>query len=84
MSEVSRTTFQIVVEGIELPAETVDRIDRVLQQAALVEVATIDLRGNELAFRPIMRQLLDADGDDGDGGGGGRGGGAHVIVAEPR
>ena len=72
----SRNTFTIVVEGMTLPEETVAKINDALQRAALSEIASVDLRGAELSFRPIMAQLL----SDGGGGGGGGGGGAHIQI----
>jgi hypothetical protein len=61
--------FSIDVDGIALPDETVATIDDALQKAAVMAIASIDLRGQELTFSPVMRGMMWPGGDD-DGGDG--------------
>jgi hypothetical protein len=86
MDDVSgrQSKFSIVVEGMKLPEDIVARINDALQRAALTEIAALDLRGNELLFRPIMAEmLLEGEGGALIGGGGGGGGGAHIQIRPP-
>ena len=85
MPNREKTEFKVTVQGMELPDEIVERINSAIQKAALGELASLDLRENELHFRPIMSDLI-ADGGGGGGGGGGAGaggsggGGAQLII----
>jgi len=79
-SRKDQKVFTISIEGIDLPDDVVVRMNETLRRAALTEIAKVDLRGNDLTFRPIMAQML----ADGNGGGGTGGGGAHLVIAERR
>jgi len=68
MNTKSHHEFKVVIDGIDLPKDTVRRINEVLQRAVLAEVASIDLRGNELVFRPIMSKMVE-EGNGGSTGG---------------
>lgn len=72
--------FTVTVEGMELPEDVKQGMNEAIRRAALIEIAKVDLRGNDIVFRPVMAQML----ADENGGGGGSGGGAHVMIAKPR
>lgn len=80
MKEKDRTEFRVVVTGSSLPEDVVERLNRALQSATLVELAALDLQERELVFRPLLADML-ASGDPGGGGGGGGGGGAQIAIA---
>ena len=79
MDSNTKHTFTVAIDGIALPEETVARINDALQRAALTEIASVDLRGNDLVFRPIMAQLVS---DRAAIGGGGTTGGAQLQIME--
>ena len=74
-----RSEFKVVIEGIEMPTEVLTRINGALQKAALTEIALIDLKGDDLVFRPIMTRMASAA-----GGNGGGTGGVHIIIDKLR
>jgi hypothetical protein len=82
MQDRTQSTFTVVVDGIALPEETVARINDALQRAALTEIASIDLRGNELIFRPIMAGMADRSAERMIGGG--STGGARIEISALR
>jgi len=81
MESNANSTFEITIDGIALPEETVARINGALQRAVLAELASIDLRGNDLVFRPIMGQMVT---ERESLGGGGTTGGIQIRVVEPQ
>jgi hypothetical protein len=56
-----RHTFKVVIDDFALPKELVERINKALQKAVLAEMASTDLRGNDVVFTPIMGQMLSED-----------------------
>lgn len=59
--------FKVIIDSMQLPEETVARLNEALQKATLVELASADLRGNQLVCTPIMEKMI---GDAGGGTGG--------------
>jgi len=73
--------FKVVIDGLALDAETFARIDQAIRKAVLIEMASIDVRGGELAFSPVMAQMML---DAGNNGNGGTTGGVQVKVHTTR
>ena len=82
MASTTKSTFIVEVDGIALPPETVARINSALQKAALTEIASIDLRGNDLVFRPIMAGMVANRTEASIGGG--TTGGVQIQIAPAR
>jgi hypothetical protein len=75
--------FSIVIDGLALPPDTATKINTALQKAILVELASVDLGGNELAFSPVMARMMAEDSRGGSKvaeGNGGSTGGAQIRV----
>ena len=53
--------FSIVIDGLALPPDTATKINKALQKVILVELASVDLGGNEIAFSPIMARMMAED-----------------------
>jgi hypothetical protein len=81
MQDKNQSAFTVVVDGMALPEEAVARINDALQRAALTEIASLDLRGNELIFQPIMAGMAADRGEEGMAGGGPIGGARIQISA---
>jgi hypothetical protein len=56
--------FTVDVDGIALADESATAIDEALTKAAIMAIATLDLRGRELTFSPIMQGMIRPNGDD--------------------
>lgn len=44
--ERPRHEFTAIIEGIELPPETVERLNQAVQKAVLTEIANVDMKGS--------------------------------------
>jgi hypothetical protein len=63
-SKQNHYRFSVDVDGIALADESVTAIDEALKKAAIMAIATLDLRGRELTFSPIMQGMIRPNGDD--------------------
>jgi hypothetical protein len=63
-SKQNHYRFSVDVDGIALADEGVAAIDEALRKAAVMAMATLDLRGRELTFSPIMQGMIRPNGDD--------------------
>jgi hypothetical protein len=79
----SRYEFKVLIEGIDLDPDSVARINGALQRAMLNEVASLDLGSKELAYRPLMSELISRDAAAKEGNGGSTGGVA-IRAVNPR
>jgi hypothetical protein len=73
--------FKVVIEGVELSKETLVRIDESVRKAVLIEMASVDLRGNDLVFSPIMAGMV-SEAEMRAGGNGGSTGGIEIRLAQ--
>jgi hypothetical protein len=46
MPEPVRHEFRVIIEGVDLPPDVVDRLNRAIQRAAALEFAGLDMRGD--------------------------------------
>jgi hypothetical protein len=82
MAAAPKYEFKVSIEGIDLDAELLSRINGALQRALLTEVASIEMRAEELAYRPIMSELIAGDAAIKAAGNGGSTGGAAIRVVK--
>ncbi|HAF11416.1 MAG TPA: hypothetical protein VIN63_06060 [Candidatus Limnocylindria bacterium] len=45
-NQARRQEFRVVVDGVELPRDAVERLTRAIQKAAATELVALDLKGN--------------------------------------
>jgi hypothetical protein len=76
----SRYEFKVLIEGIYLNPDSVARINGALQRAMLNEIASLDLGSKELAYKPLMSELIARDAAAKEGNGGSTGGVAIRVV----
>jgi len=76
----SKYEFKVFIEGVDLHPESLSRINSALQKALLNELASIDIGANELAYRPIMSELIAREAPVKAGNGGSTGGAAIRAV----
>jgi hypothetical protein len=55
MSKEPGHEFRVVLEGIELPPEAVERLNRAIQKAAVMELVHLDLSGEFSIDLPTIR-----------------------------
>jgi hypothetical protein len=70
----SKYEFRVSIDGIDIDEATLSRINSALQKALLNEITSINLGTRELAYRPIMSQLISRDASAKMGNGGSTGG----------
>ena len=58
---MAKYDFTVTIDGVDLPAETLGRINSALQKALLSELAAADTGVGEIAYRPIMSELIRRD-----------------------
>ena len=58
---MAKYDFTVTIDGVDLPAETLARINSALQKALLNELASADTGVEEIAYRPIMSELIRRD-----------------------
>ena len=80
MAASSKYEFKVSIEGIDLDAEVLSRINGALQRALLNEMASIEMTAGELVYRPIMSELIAGDAAIKAGDGGSTGGAAIRAV----
>ena len=69
-----RYEFKVLIEGVDLDSESLSRINSALQKALLNELSSIDVGASELAYRPIMSELVAREAAVKAGNGGSTGG----------
>lgn len=67
-----RQEFRVVIDGADLPRDAVDRINRAVQNAAAIEIAKLDLKGDwhlhippwnwGIWYRPLSPEQLELAG----------------------
>jgi hypothetical protein len=57
----TRHEFKVVIEGFELPGELIARINKAVQKQILAELASADLRGQDVIFTPVMERMVSED-----------------------
>ena len=76
----TRYEFKVLIEDIDLDSGSLSRINSALQRALLNEIASIDVGVSELAYRPIMSELIGQEAAVKSGNGGSTGGVAIRMV----
>lgn len=55
MSKEAGHEFRVVLEGVDLPPEAVERINRAIQKATVMELVHLDLAGDFSLNLPTIR-----------------------------
>jgi hypothetical protein len=80
MAAPPKYEFKVLIEGVDLDSKLLSRINSALQKALLNELASIDMGAGELAYRPIMSELIGGEAAVKAGDGGSTGGAAIRAV----
>jgi hypothetical protein len=76
-----RHEFKVVIEGLELPAELVARINKAVQKAVLDEMVSVGGGDKDVVFTPIMGHMVSQQVAKAMAGDGGSTGGIWVRAA---